>query len=85
MRPGIQEHVEISTKKKGTQSENEDGYELIRCTYSQTHVFMFLCFRECSNMTQHTKGTLFTWRNPVRVASPHRPGGTRSGWPAHIG
>ena len=23
--PGIQEHVEISTKKKGTQSENEDG------------------------------------------------------------
>ncbi len=30
-----------STKKKGPQSENEDGYELIRCTYSQTLNVLF--------------------------------------------
>ncbi len=38
MRPGIQEHVEISTKKRGTQSENEDGTNSFG-VHIQTHRF----------------------------------------------
>ncbi len=38
MRPGIDTRRD-KYKKKETQSENEDGYEIIRCTYDQTHSF----------------------------------------------
>ncbi len=60
MRPGIQEHIEISTEKKGPQSENEDGYELIWCTYSQTLIFFdFLKKEEMRSGTHFTQQKCF--------------------------